>query len=163
MGTRRLMLLRHAQAQPESEQAADFERPLTAHGEVEAAAVARRIALLGAPDVILASPAERTRRTTLIVAQSCRMSTAHIRFEPSLYLGGPDAIWAELTRRTSAESVVLICGHNPGLSQLAGRLGQTLERVDLPTAGLSVADWSQGEWCTVRPEEADRRTLVQNE
>jgi phosphohistidine phosphatase len=157
------MLLRHAQAQPESELAGDFERRLTAHGEAEAAAAGLRIASLGAPDVILASPAERTRRTALIVAQSCGMSAASVRFEPLLYLAGPDAIWAQLVRRMAAEAIVLICGHNPGLSRLAGRLGRNLERVDLPTAGLIVGDWPRGDWSTVRPEEAARCALVQSE
>jgi phosphohistidine phosphatase len=155
------MLLRHAQAQPESEQSGDFERQLTAQGEAEANAVGLRIASLGAPDVILASPAERTRRTASIVAHACGMSTALIRFEPSLYLAGPDAIWAQIARRPAAETVVLICGHNPGLSQLACRLGTNSERVDLPTTGLIGGAWPHGEWNTVRPEAAARCALVE--
>jgi phosphohistidine phosphatase len=150
------MLLRHGQAQPESEQAGDFERSLTARGEAEAAAAGARIAALGAPDVLLASPAERTRRTALIVARLCGVGDAAVRFEPALYLATPATIWEQLARHGNTAAVILICGHNPGLSQLAGRLHRLAERIDLPTAGLACAEWHVGEWRTVQPDEAER-------
>ena len=40
---------------------------------------------------------------------------------------------------------ILICGHNPGLSEVASRLGPKPQRRTLPTAGLATAVWHHAE------------------
>jgi hypothetical protein len=40
------------------------------------------------------------------------------------------------------------------LSVLAGRLGPTPPRGDLPTAGLASAVWNHASWTTLQPETA---------
>jgi phosphohistidine phosphatase SixA len=54
---------------------------------------------------------------------------------------------------------VLICGHNPGLSQVASRLGPKPQPRDLPTAGLATALWRHAAWTTVQPETANECEL----
>jgi len=59
-----------------------------------------------------------------------------------------------LARRDPALRHILICGHNPGLSQVASRFGPVPERRNLPTAGLATAVWLNGQWDTMEPETA---------
>jgi phosphohistidine phosphatase len=156
LGTRRLTLLRHGQAQPLDACADDFERPLTRRGGFEAREMGKRIVHRDlVPDLILASPAERAWATAEIIAEACELDEDQIQAARELYMGTPETIWRQLTRCDSAICHVLICGHNPGLSQVASRLGPTPKRLELATGGLATVVWnSQANWDVLQPETA---------
>jgi phosphohistidine phosphatase SixA len=48
----------------------------------------------------------------------------------------------------------MVCGHNPGLSQIASRFGPKPQPRDLPTAGIATAIWSHADWTKLQPETA---------
>lgn len=155
MGPRRLTLLRHGQAQPIDACIEDFERPLTRRGSIEAQEIAARIVhrrLI--PDLILVSPAERAWTTAEIVATACELEINQLQCERDLYLATPETTWRLLNGRDEALRHILICGHNPGLSQLASRLGPKPQRRTLPTGGLATALWHSASWSTMQPETA---------
>ncbi|MGC1387910.1 MAG: histidine phosphatase family protein [Steroidobacteraceae bacterium] len=155
MGTRRLTLLRHGEAQPIDSCTEDFERELTHRGTIEAQEIAARIvARRLAPDLILVSPAERAWSTAEIVAGACDLDVSQVRCARELYLAGPEATWRLIARQDAAIGHILICGHNPGLSEIASRLGPTRTRRTLPTAGLVTAVWHNAHWHTLQPETA---------
>lgn len=155
MGTRRLILMRHGHAQPQAPGRDDFDRVLTARGEREAETMAQLlVARALVPDLVLASPAERTRATVTIVAKACGLDPQSIAWLPEFYHAGPEAIWSVLASRDAAKFCVLICGHNPTLSQLASRLGGRARRRELPTAGLATGVWGDADWSSVEPQNA---------
>jgi phosphohistidine phosphatase len=156
VGPLRLTLLRHGQAQPIESCAVDYERALTRRGANEAQEMGGRLVRRGlVPDLILASPAERTWTTASIVAGACDIDPKSLRGARELYLASPESIWQLLCRRNWAAHHVLICGHNPGLSQVASRFGPSPGARDLPTAGLVTAQWRHAAWVTLQPEAAD--------
>jgi phosphohistidine phosphatase SixA len=71
-----------------------------------------------------------------------------------LYLATPEATWRLLSGRDSALRHIMICGHNPGLSQIASRLGPKPQVRELPTAGIASAVWNNALWQTLQPESA---------
>jgi phosphohistidine phosphatase len=153
---RRLTLLRHGEAQAPDSCPEDFERALTRHGEVEAQEIADRIVRRNLiPDLILVSPAERAWSTAEIVAAACELDAKQLQGARELYLATPETTWKLIARRGSSLRHILICGHNPGLSQLASRLGPIPTRRELPTAGLATAVWQHGDWDALEPETAD--------
>lgn len=155
MGTRRLTLLRHGQAQTIDTCAEDFERALTRRGIIEAQEIAARIVhrnLL--PDLILVSPAERAWSTAEILASAFELDSKQVQCARELYLATPEATWRLLARSDPALNHILICGHNPGLSQVASRLGPKPHRRTLPTAGLATAVWYNLSWEALQPETA---------
>jgi len=157
MGPRRLILLRHGQAVPESAQWQDFERPLTQRGRADVAAVARQLNHQDRiPARILTSPALRTATTASIVAEHCGLGPEQVMTIDDLYLAGPETVWLQLARCAAEWRTILICGHNPGLSELAGRLGERRVRRDLATAGLATAIWTSPDWRSVRPEAGEQ-------
>lgn len=154
MGTRRLTLLRHGQARADAV-GEDFERPLTRRGSVEAGEMARRILHRNlVPDLILVSPAERAWATAEIVAIACDLDARHLACARELYLASAETIWRLVTRRHPAARHLLVCGHNPGLSELASRFGPHPQARDLPTAGLATALWHSAAWEGLQPETA---------
>jgi phosphohistidine phosphatase len=155
MGTHRLTLLRHGQAQAPDSCPEDFERTLTRRGTIEAQEMAARIVRRNLiPDLILTSPAERAWATASIVAAACELDEKQIRCARELYLASPETTWRLLTACDSTLGHVLICGHNPGLSQVARRLGPQPQPQELPTAGLASAIWHNTPWAMVQPETA---------
>ena len=125
MGTRRLTLLRHGKAQSIDACAEDFERTLTRRGCIEAQEMAMRIVHRDLiPDLILVSPAERAWATAEIIADACELDAeANAMCARVVPRARPIPTWRLLARRDAALRHILICGHNPGLSDIASRLG----------------------------------------
>jgi phosphohistidine phosphatase len=155
VGTRRLTLLRHGKAQSIDACAEDFERALTRRGSIEAREMAARIVYRGLiPDLILVSPAERAWATAEIVAAACELDPKQVQCARELYLATPEATWRLLARRDPALRHIMICGHNPGLSQIASRLGPKPQPRELATAGIASAVWNAAHWESLQPETA---------
>jgi len=153
--TRRLTLLRHGEAQALDTSPEDFERILTRRGSIEAQEIAARIVHRDLiPDLILVSPAERAWSTAEIVASACELDTKQVQCARELYLATAESTWRLLARRDPGLRHILICGHNPGLSQVASRLGPTPQRRNLPTGGLATAVWINTDWDSMQPETA---------
>jgi len=155
VGPRRLTLLRHGQAESVDACPEDFERVLTRRGIVEAEQIAARLLHRRlVPDLVLASPAERAWSTAEILAKACELEVSQLQCERDLYLATPETTWRLLAGRDESLRHILICGHNPGLSQLASRLGPRPERRSLPTGGLATASWQHASWSSLQPETA---------
>jgi phosphohistidine phosphatase len=155
VGTRRLTLLRHGKAASIDSCVEDFERALTRRGSIEAQEMATRIVYRDLiPDLILVSPAERAWATAEIIASACELDAKQVQCARELYLATPETTWRLVTRRDAALRHVMICGHNPGLSQIASRLGPKPQLRELPTAGIASAVWHNAHWDTLQPESA---------
>ena len=155
MGTHRLTLFRHGKAESVDSCAEDFERTLTRRGRIEAREMAVRIVSRDLiPDLILVSPAERTWATAEIIADACELDPKQVQCARELYLASPETTWAVLSRRDAGLHHIMICGHNPGLSRIASRMGPKPMPRELPTAGMATALWHDASWATVQPETA---------
>jgi phosphohistidine phosphatase len=144
---KRLILLRHAKSSWSDGSLADAERPLSARGERDAPRMGERLRERGTrPEVVIASPARRARRTARLVCQAIGHPDASIRLDPALYLAAPDAILAVVAAQAGAADSVMIVGHNPGLTELANLLLPDLHLDNLPTTGVLVVDLDTDRW-----------------
>ncbi|TDC28969.1 histidine phosphatase family protein, partial [Micromonospora sp. KC213] len=163
-GTRALVLLRHAKAENPGA-VADVDRRLTARGHADAAAAGAwlaRHALL--PDVVLCSPARRTRQTWHDVALGMTGSppeggpagtTPVVRYEAAAYEARPEDLLDLVRSVDPAAATVLLVAHNPGISLLSALLDP--ERADpdgLRTTDL-VVHRPAVPWCELAPEAAE--------
>lgn len=145
------MLLRHAKAdRPDG--LPDQDRPLTDRGHADAAAAGAWILASGhVPDLVLCSPARRTRQTWHSVAIALGgAGSPSVRYERDLYDGdADDALHLIAAAAKEAQSILLI-GHNPTISQLSVLLdadGQA-DSDGLRTSGIAVHElpdeWQAG-------------------
>jgi phosphohistidine phosphatase len=156
----RLFILRHAKSARAEPGMADHGRPLAPGQGPRLASIGAQIArqLDGEPlDLVLCSTARRARET--VAGLEPRLD-APLRPEKRLYLAGPDRLLKVLRELPDDVQNVLICGHNPGLHQLAMALIGSAPappelRYDLPTAGLVVVDLDSA-WTSIG---ADTGTL----
>jgi phosphohistidine phosphatase len=143
---RRLTLLRHAKAHPPRDGQPDRERELNARGERDAPVMAQRLLETGArPSLIITSPAARALQTARLFAAGIGYPLEFLQREADLYLATPDDILAVLARQDDTFRDIVVCGHNPGLTELANRLtGAGIDNV--PTCGVVVIDSAAPTW-----------------
>ncbi len=114
--------MRHADAAPATRDADDFERPLTDAGRISAARAAKLLAV-GAPiERVLYSPARRTSETAAIVSDFLQFEKSALQAVPKLYQSTAHLIGAVLAKWQGSARVILVVGHNPGVSDLGGEL-----------------------------------------
>lgn len=151
MTVRTLVLLRHAKADNPLG-VADADRPLSDRGLRDARAAGRWLAERTVPELVLCSPARRTRQTWQAVAEQLpAQAVPEVRYEPDLYRGGTAEAIALLRLIDDDLTRVLVVGHNPTLSYLAFTLVEGTDsaaRLDsdgLHTSGLAVHEFT-GSW-----------------
>jgi phosphohistidine phosphatase len=143
---RTLVLLRHAKAETPGEKP-DFERDLAARGRRDATAAGTWPAKHGLyPDMVICSPAARTRQTwhqvAVALAQAAPEHAApQVRYDPGLYEGGRTEVIDALRAVPDDARTVLVVGHNPTMSDVSVLLRPDDADPDWPglkTAGLAV-------------------------
>lgn len=120
---REMVLMRHAQAAPapfgEMGMQADLARPLTAHGRQTAASCGALLrARHFAPDLVMVSPAVRTRQTLAAIGSFYGDRQPDIRYVNALYDAAPQTIRDLLYEVPDKASNIMILAHNPGLQAL---------------------------------------------
>jgi phosphohistidine phosphatase len=141
-----LFLVRHAKSSWARPDLADFDRPLNARGERDAPEMGRRLARAGVrPARMITSPAVRARMTAEAIAKALGYPVGRIVAEERLY-GADVPTWLEVIGSLpGTEAAVMLVGHNPGITELANRLGtETVDNV--PTCGIVTLDYDTASW-----------------
>lgn len=117
---RQLLVLRHAKAGGERGGEDDFERPLTSRGEKDALIAGRAMLARGwVPDLVLCSPARRTRSTLdLVLEVLAQGDDGLVRYEDALYNAPLDTLLAFVRDCPAKVERLLLVGHNPALDFL---------------------------------------------
>jgi phosphohistidine phosphatase len=109
-----LSLLRHAKSSWADSRLKDIDRPLNERGEKDAPRMGGHLARQGlVPDLVLCSPAVRTRQTLALVLPHLKPSP-EIVYDDALYPGTPPAILKRLRNVAAEVRHAMIVGHNPG-------------------------------------------------
>ena len=149
-----LMLLRHAKSSWADTGQADLDRPLNERGKRSAVAVGRYMASNGlVPQLVLCSPARRTRETWSLVAGELATIPEILMADEIYDFGDGKALMECLRHRAGAAQSVLLVGHNPSIAGLAKTLIGTgsdklRERLEekYPTAALAVISFDLDNW-----------------
>ena len=131
---RDLIIIRHAQAEQDSNSGLDFDRPLTSLGEEHAILIARRAMSYELKiDHMICSPALRTKMTALAFCREIGFQENKILYRDELYDGTLQdylKVFSTLTEKTT-----IILGHYPGVQDLGNWLcGGYFQ--NFPTAGM---------------------------
>jgi phosphohistidine phosphatase len=150
----RLLLLRHAKSSWDDPSLADRDRPLAPRGHRAAARMANHLRSdVPRPDLVLCSPALRTRET--LDRMSNAFGDAEVVVDDELYGAGEGELLERLRAVDDRFETVAVIGHNPGIHDLAIALagsGADLDRMEakFPTGALAVLAFD-GSWRDVSP------------
>ncbi len=166
--TRRLLyLLRHAKSSRTDRTLADFDRPRTTKGLTECGSLREYLRLADVePDLILCSPATRTRET-LAAIEAALGEPAKPDFDRKIYDGGPKQLLARLRRLPEAASSAMLVGHNPAVQSLALRLAvkgdtKALARMaaKFPAGALAILVVEKPHWQDLGPKTCRLHSFV---
>jgi phosphohistidine phosphatase len=148
---KRLILTRHAKSAWDDPLTPDHDRPLNDRGRAAASDLGQWLASRGyVPAEVLCSDAERTRATWAGIAPALPGAPA-LSSKPALYNAGPEVMLAVLRHATG--DVVMMIGHNPGISEFAARLAARApvnpEFARYPTGATLVVDLNIDTWAEV--------------
>ena len=157
MTARTLVLLRHAKAETPGDRP-DIKRRLTKRGEADSRAAGAWLAAERLhPDLVLSSPATRTRQTwhgvAMALAEAAPDAPApEVRYEHGVYDGGRTEIIDLLRAVPDGMDTVLVVGHNPTMSEVSALLHPdgNGDGEGLKTCGLAVHR-AEGPWSTTEP------------
>lgn len=148
---KRIVLVRHATAVDVGPKGSDFHRRLKKRGRREAAIMADRVAgLLGAPDLVVTSPADRALETARAFAERLGISGECVVVREQLY-GGllPEEFLHIVGEFDDANATVMVFGHDPSFSEFAAHLVAGFNEL-IPKAGVVVIDVERKSWSAVR-------------
>lgn len=149
---RELILLRHAHADAAPLDGSDVDRPLSARGRAEASQAAVRLLGQGlVPDLVLFSPAVRTRETAEILRTVLGLPLQAFREVGALYLAAPPILRTQIATIEPNIHRLMIIGHNPGLSELADQINPQAGTTVLVNAGYIHLSIVGGGWRGVAP------------
>lgn len=148
--------MRHGKSDRDAGVKRDFERPLTQQGNADVRKIARWMRLHKfIPDMIVSSPAVRTRHTALTVVEELKLDPGQLKWEKDIY----EATLSELLAVISLSSVnchkLLLIGHNPGLDSLVTYMastepGRTGSGKLMTTSSLAIFDYGDSAISTGR-------------
>ncbi|NLS67504.1 histidine phosphatase family protein [Bradyrhizobium brasilense] len=154
---RRLLLLRHAKTEHDAPSGHDQDRRLDERGHRDAAEIGGWIARHPPlPNLVLVSPAVRTRQTWEIVREVLKGAghAPKVEFVPDLYGADPVQLLTAIRMASASDPKrLMLIGHNPGMHELAltltGSGDEAAKRAlgdNLPTSGLAVFDFATDDW-----------------
>jgi phosphohistidine phosphatase len=163
---RRLVLLRHAKAEPAGE-LDDLLRPLALVGRRQAGAVGASLRDAGVvPELVLCSSAVRTRQTWDL-AHAVLGGESRLEVSDALYDAGVRSLLGMVRAVPADVRTVLVVGHEPTVSRFATTLAgptsdaRTLARVQL---GMATGSYSfleiDVEWSQLEPDGGRLTQLV---
>jgi phosphohistidine phosphatase len=143
---KKLLLLRHAKSSWADSSQPDFERPLNERGTKAAPLIGRFLRERKIrPDLIISSPAKRTRETIALVLEASGIET-ELRYDERIYEASVRSLLEIISQIEAGKGEVMLVGHNPGFENLLERL--TNESARMPTAALAriildIENWNE--------------------
>jgi len=131
-----LYLVRHAKSYWGDQSLKDFDRPLNKRGQRDAPFIGNMLKekKLEA-ELVISSPAKRAKKTAQEIAEKLGYPEKRILFNEELYEASLNDILELIKNIDEKYSVVMIFGHNPGLTLLNNNISN-LYIDNIPTCGV---------------------------
>lgn len=140
---KKIVLIRHAEAEASSEKIPDFERPLTISGKQDAAKMAEMLMKKGSlPQVIISSPALRALTTAQIFTAALGLGEAETN--PKIYEADENTLLRVIYQLSNQYEIAGLVGHNPGVSNLLYFL--TGKITTMPTCAWAEVELQADNW-----------------
>jgi len=142
-----ILLVRHAKSSWDDPGQSDFDRPLNARGQKDAAKMSERLLeKIPAIDLFYASPANRAKTTAEIFAAAFHLPKDQLIFERDLYLAPTGFFYPFIARSDNSATSIAIFAHNPGITDFANLLSTAVHTDNIPTCGIFAVKAAIDSW-----------------
>ncbi len=142
---KRLYLIRHGKSSWSHPGLSDFDRPLNKRGKGDCRKMAARLCAAAIyPQLIVASPAKRAKKTAISIAKGTGYSKKHIAYDEQLYLGSFAYHLHLIAKLLNKVDLLFLVGHNYAITELGEYLTGS-ELGNIPTCGIVGVEYSQPE------------------
>lgn len=149
---KKLYIVRHAQKEDEQIGRDDYDRELSDEGIIDAQKMAEYFASKKLPvDLIVASPASRTKTTAEIFAKALKYNKT-IMLNEVLYMAFVNELLETITYTFDTVDSMLLVGHNPSLTALAITLVGFKEKFQM--GAVMEIDFDCDSWIDICKENA---------
>jgi phosphohistidine phosphatase len=149
---KKLYIVRHAQKEDEQIGTDDYDRVLSPEGVEDAKKMAQYFASKKLPvDLIVASPASRTKKTAEIFAEVLKYRKT-IMLNEVLYMAFVNELLETITYTFDTVDSMLLVGHNPSLTALAITLVGFKEKFQM--GAIMEIDFDCDSWIDICKENA---------
>lgn len=149
---KKLYIVRHAQKAPEKSGQDDYDRPLSQQGFEDAQLMADKLASKGVKaDLIVASPATRTKQTSEVLASTLNYNK-NIMYNEVLYMAYVNELVETITYTFDTVDTMILVAHNPSLTALAVTLVGFKEKI--VSGGVMEVEFDCNSWIDISRENA---------
>ncbi len=151
---KKLILMRHAKSDWNTDAKSDRDRPLNKRGRRDAPAMGAWLNDNGyRPDRVFSSPSLRTRQTVELVMEELELKKKQVSWVEDLYHPGLSDMLKLLHEGQEDCQALMLVSHNPGLEELLLYLSRDTPVLSdsgklLPTAAIAVLCCDAATWLT---------------
>ncbi len=147
-----LYIIRHAKSSWDNPDQSDFDRPLNGRGERDAPRMGKRLKEKEIhPDLMISSPAKRALSTGKRIAEILKYPKENIKTPNTLYHADEETILGIIQKVNYRCDVVMLIGHNPGLTDFLNALCEDETNIDnLPTCGVVAFVFKEKSWKEIK-------------
>ena len=143
---RKLILIRHTKSDWGDFSLPDIDRPIKKDRIEDAENMASKLKSLKlVPDLIICSPAKRTRQTVKYFYEKLKYEKDKIRFDERIYESSATEIMQVVQETDSKIKTLVLIGHNPPLTRFANLfIEDTID--EIPTTGVVWLEFVNADW-----------------
>ncbi len=141
-----LYLVRHAKSRWSDPSQQDFDRKLNKRGQHDAPEMGRRLGKRNVqPDVILCSPAQRTRQTADLLLERMGGPINNVEYVEGIYDASIETLLDIIKELPDNCSRAMLIGHNPSIGCLVNQFSE-IRIQHMPTCAVATIELSANHW-----------------
>ena len=150
-----IYLVRHAKSYWGNQSLSDFDRPLNKRGKLDAPFMGRILNEKKVfPELMISSPAKRTKKTAIAIAEKISFPEKKILYIDELYEASANIILKLIKKIEDDYTSVMLFGHNPGLTLLNNQISLTYIE-NIPTCGVVALEFN-GAWSKLEKDDCSQ-------
>ena len=156
VGTKTLLIIRHAKSSWDISTLNDFDRPLNERGKKDAPMMANRLLSKKIPiDAFVSSPAKRAKKTAEIFCEEYGKSDDALIYLSMLYNAPFEVFYEALANLDDAYKTIALFSHNPGITDFVNTLTDGVRIDNMPTCGVFAVKVSINKWADIKKGKKD--------
>ncbi len=157
---KKLIIVRHAEAETRGVRQEDLNRMLSVKGYNDASKMGRRLKEAGfVPQAIFCSHAERARTTAELIAAQIDFDAADVAVDEELYEASARTLLSFVNGLDDEQEKVMLVGHNPAVTYFAEYLSEK-DIGDVVPGGIVEIEFTNDSWGEVTAGNGELRYYI---